>query len=501
MVMAGLLWYDDDGRRPLTAKIIEAAERYRERLGFEPTVCQLPPQQWTALTAAVAHPKRSRTPVVPLPRSLRLESDEHLSANYFLLGMGEDDLVIPNPLLAPDDPPVRARRGGHAPSARQSAQPSRPAQRAPVAKPAAVAVTSVEANPLGETPKPRRSRTSKASMTPPAPEVAVSAPASAGAQGGRAAKMPAPTASVADTNALKPKVRATKPSAKIPANEKKPTRLETTVKAASVTLTPSPRPVKAKRAVQSSTEKPIRRTAPAKAKATKVVPSDSQIAAVAQVSLWDSSVAAVQSDKRSSRVNASTPATAPRRRTGAASKTAEAQRPSTPRETSAKAAKVAKANAKTTQRAAETPGKVRDTSPISARAKVAPVNAPPVKPAKTPKKSQGVESNARSSVIRVTKTTAPKTARKAPVTPEAAKTASPRSRRTATPTATKATAAKATAAKATGTKARAKAANATPASVPSAAATSPARKSPASGRAQATPPPQTTTRRRLAKSA
>ena len=58
MAMAGLLWYDDDNRRPLMAKIIEAAGRYRERVGVAPTVCQLPPQQLSVLTDAQA--KRTR---------------------------------------------------------------------------------------------------------------------------------------------------------------------------------------------------------------------------------------------------------------------------------------------------------------------------------------------------------------------------------------------------------------------------------------------------------
>ncbi len=115
MVMAGLLWYDDDAKRPLAAKIIEATERYRDRIGFAPTVCQLPPQQLKALTEASTSPrKRARTPVIELPRKLRLEPDERLHPNTFLLGMGEDDIAIPNPLLAEsDETPRRARQMKH----------------------------------------------------------------------------------------------------------------------------------------------------------------------------------------------------------------------------------------------------------------------------------------------------------------------------------------------------------------------------------------------------
>ncbi len=485
MVMAGLLWYDDDGRRPLTAKIIEAAERYRERIGFEPTVCQLPPQQWTALTAAVAHPKRSRTPVVQLPRSLRLESDEHLSANYFLLGMGENDLVIPNPLLAPDDPPVGARRGGHAraPRVRQSDQPPRPAQRTPAAKSAAIAVARVEANPLGQTPKPRKGHTSTTSVTPQTQELAISAPQPTRARAARAPKMPAPPAPVTDMNALKPKVRATKPSAKIAANAK-PSRQKPTGKTASASVAAVPLPVRAKKTVQSSAEKPIGRPATSKAKATKLIPSTphkAHKAHVAQVSLWDFPAATVNTRKRSSRVDASTPAAGSHRRAVAASKQPETRRTSAPRGTHAKATHLV--DTKTAQPAATTANKVRDTLRTSARVSVALENALPGKLAKTPKKSQREEPAAPSSV---TKTSAPRSARKAPVAPKAAKPASSRSRGATKPVATKA---------------RASVANHKPTSVPKAAATPATRKSPASGPAQATPPPPTTTRRGLAKSA
>jgi hypothetical protein len=150
MVMAGLLWYDDDARRPLAAKIIEAVGRYRERVGFEPTVCQLPPQQLTALYAATAsRPKRARTPVIELPRRLRLEPDEHLHPNTFLLGMGEEDIAIPNPLLAEDD---------EAPRRTRSAKHPLPAR--------AVSGAAPPAPPLSEMAATRSGRTKAAAKAP-----------------------------------------------------------------------------------------------------------------------------------------------------------------------------------------------------------------------------------------------------------------------------------------------------------------------------------------------
>src|SRR5690348_9798412 len=151
MVMAGLLWYDDDARRPLAAKIIEATERYRDRVGFAPTVCQLPPQQFKTLTEVpTSHRKRARTPVIELPRKLRLEPDEHLHPNTFLLGMGDEDITIPNPLLAEDDEaPLRTRPRKQPRSmkaSRKAAAPVSPPQ-SPTTKGARAPVATQQANP------------------------------------------------------------------------------------------------------------------------------------------------------------------------------------------------------------------------------------------------------------------------------------------------------------------------------------------------------------------
>ncbi|OGO39052.1 MAG: hypothetical protein A2Z03_06285 [Chloroflexi bacterium RBG_16_56_8] len=41
----GLLWYDNDPKKSLEAKLIEAANRYKEKFGSEPTVCYINPTQ------------------------------------------------------------------------------------------------------------------------------------------------------------------------------------------------------------------------------------------------------------------------------------------------------------------------------------------------------------------------------------------------------------------------------------------------------------------------
>ena len=121
MLTLGLLWYDDDARRPIPQKIAEAVARYQERVGGRPTVCQLNPRQAVSLASAKAG---------ALP-PLRLVPDETLRSNYFLVGIEEGDEPQ---ILAP--------------------QPDTP-------------------TPVEDTPAPRRTKRAKASALPPAEAVAV----------------------------------------------------------------------------------------------------------------------------------------------------------------------------------------------------------------------------------------------------------------------------------------------------------------------------------------
>jgi hypothetical protein len=86
MMASGLLWYDDDKHRSLASKVAEAAQRYRERVGYEPTTCQLNPTLIPASTST--RPQRGRKLGAEAPAiSLRLEPNEHLSPNYFYVGV------------------------------------------------------------------------------------------------------------------------------------------------------------------------------------------------------------------------------------------------------------------------------------------------------------------------------------------------------------------------------------------------------------------------------
>ncbi len=92
----GLLWFDDDNRRPIQQKIAEAAQRYRERVGFEPTICQLNPAQATALEASVsqATTRTKRAPALPaptLPATLRLVPSTLIQPHCYLIGIAEGD--------------------------------------------------------------------------------------------------------------------------------------------------------------------------------------------------------------------------------------------------------------------------------------------------------------------------------------------------------------------------------------------------------------------------
>src|SRR5260370_31285439 len=95
MMISGILWYDDDTHRPLAEKIAEAAQRYRERIGYEPTTCELNAAQAAAPRPAKAGARRAaRTNANVLtaqPPALRLVPTEHLRPNYFFVGVSEGE--------------------------------------------------------------------------------------------------------------------------------------------------------------------------------------------------------------------------------------------------------------------------------------------------------------------------------------------------------------------------------------------------------------------------
>jgi hypothetical protein len=98
MIAEGLLWFDDDARRPLIAKIADAITRYSERTGWRPTVCEAHPAQAEAVIAELARTaakearrrtaaKASATQTPGLPAGLRIMPNSTIRPNYFLIGI------------------------------------------------------------------------------------------------------------------------------------------------------------------------------------------------------------------------------------------------------------------------------------------------------------------------------------------------------------------------------------------------------------------------------
>ena len=126
MLKKGLLWFDDNPKRPLAEKLDEAAERYEERFEVRPTLVHLNPTQAEGLKY----------------KRLRIFGDASLRRNYFLVGVdeGENLAVV-------------------------AVTPVAPAQTLPAleAAPAPVAVSSAaeSADPLEETPASHPARRSR----------------------------------------------------------------------------------------------------------------------------------------------------------------------------------------------------------------------------------------------------------------------------------------------------------------------------------------------------
>lgn len=139
MIAEGLLWFDDDPRRPLQEKIANAIERYSERTGWLPTVCEAHPAQAESVLAMLARSasapvastatrRRATTatqapaaassrrqakgaaPVVELPPKLRVTPNASLRPNYFLVGVEPGDRLRKAPSQSTSATQRKARR-------------------------------------------------------------------------------------------------------------------------------------------------------------------------------------------------------------------------------------------------------------------------------------------------------------------------------------------------------------------------------------------------------
>ena len=82
----GLLWFDDDKKRDLFAKVMRAAGHYQKRFGRKPQVCFVNPNMFDT-------DARSDMPVTPdgvvTPNGVVLQSSTTILMHHFWLGMDD----------------------------------------------------------------------------------------------------------------------------------------------------------------------------------------------------------------------------------------------------------------------------------------------------------------------------------------------------------------------------------------------------------------------------
>jgi hypothetical protein len=89
MMQVGLLWFDNDPRREVAAKALDAARRYREKFGVIPDTCYVNNAMLDG-----------REMVVPLPSAdqavLRIRPAAHIRPHHFWVGV-EGTTANPTP--------------------------------------------------------------------------------------------------------------------------------------------------------------------------------------------------------------------------------------------------------------------------------------------------------------------------------------------------------------------------------------------------------------------
>ena len=260
MMAPGLLWFDDDARRPVAAKIAEALQRYRERVGFEPTLCQVNPAQTPPIVAAGSAAPRRRTaqaePLATLPATLAIVATDQMPQHHFLVGVapGETPTRLPGwgedgePAAAPDRP---ARHTSAAPRRRVATRPRVAAAAASSPAPAIsapVLASAAPGEPAIPARAPRAAKTAASTRTPGTPEMvratrATASPKIASAAPARKARVAVPAVGAKPT-APAPRRRRTASASAAPAT------------AAPIVAAPAP--------VVSATPVPQRKRTPAK---------------------------------------------------------------------------------------------------------------------------------------------------------------------------------------------------------------------------------------------
>ncbi|HEX9114606.1 MAG TPA: hypothetical protein VGA61_00940 [Anaerolineae bacterium] len=86
-MQTGLLWYDSDPHRGLTAKVEAAAHRYQERFGSFPNTCYVNQTELSDPTAAVTLPGASAG-------SLRVLPARNVLPHHFWVGVEESTAAV-----------------------------------------------------------------------------------------------------------------------------------------------------------------------------------------------------------------------------------------------------------------------------------------------------------------------------------------------------------------------------------------------------------------------
>lgn len=169
MLQTGLLWFDDDAKRPLMDKIADAVARYNERVGGVPTVCQLNPASATLALQQLQKQKQQRAlertgrngraqPAkrIAHARGTRMPQfipDPSLPVNYFFVGR-EDVSDVSEVARTQPRVPAAVEAVIPASSTTTVAPTPRATRRRQVAPPVAGAPTHNTSAPRSRYPKP-----------------------------------------------------------------------------------------------------------------------------------------------------------------------------------------------------------------------------------------------------------------------------------------------------------------------------------------------------------
>lgn len=84
----GMLWFDDDPKRPVTEKVERAAQRYREKYGVLPNMCYANPRTLAEGQDGVSLNLQSLGTGKGAPR-VTLKQARSILPNHFWLGISE----------------------------------------------------------------------------------------------------------------------------------------------------------------------------------------------------------------------------------------------------------------------------------------------------------------------------------------------------------------------------------------------------------------------------